>query len=425
MFSPLELNELFEDNHGHGLVLIPGLHEVDSSFLSHLIKPKFVVKNITDFDNIVVLGVHGWDLFPWISRMFYKEEEAFLSTKFCEYTKNSLIKFYSEHFPNKEYKITSIPLKGHGLIEERVSLYKRILHKYHKKVLSEADLIIIATHSQGVPVSFLLFDELCQDKIVNLQKQRIGMISMAGLHHGTLYNPYGMGFIGVMYQRATKELYLMRDHTSLIFLKYIESVKKLLAQGMIVACFANYSDSVVDLYSSMMEMFESPNILRALYVHKSIYQEFDKNSKLILEEDDTPQNPNEMFFVSLVLFCIKLRNLGFYQHPMLKFISELNEEVNLASHTMIHQERSVYDKGIEWILQQVPKNENPIIREIKDEPQRDYLVEIPELLIKAKSQFPKDFIHLRILYKYWNPTLPKQIALKKALKDIFALQSKL
>lgn len=348
VFYPWELRKLFKNNGDLGTLIVPGYHETHEhdemfSIFHNIVNPRVKVGEMKSYGNIVVIGVHGWDLFPWISRVFYKEEEAFLSAKFCDFTKNALIHFYREHFPDAEVKITSIALKGHGLIEERVHHYRKTILKNYKKILAEADLIIVAAHSQGVPVAFILFDELIQEKVIIPEKQKIGVISMSGLHHGTRFDPYGLGFIGVMYQRATKELYEMRNHDSRIFKKYIASCKLLLGLGVRIGCFAHYGDSVVDLYSAMMEMFESPSILRALFINQTIYQEIDKKSKLVVEEGEIPDDNTSIFFISLVIFCIKLRNLGYYEHPMFRFLSELNDETSVASHTIIHQEQSVYE----------------------------------------------------------------------------------
>lgn len=79
-------------------------------------------------------------------------------------------------------------------------------------------------------------------------------------------------------------------------------------------------------------------------------------------------------------------------------------------------------KGVEWIFQ---TSGIPVVTELKDEPNRDFLKEIPELLQKQQESFPTDFLHLRLMYTYWNPTSVKHIQLKKALKAVFALPAKL
>lgn len=420
MFSPIELEELFKEEKGN--IVIPNHfieHVSQPNLLSTIINPLIIIESFSEYKNIVILGIHGWDLFPLISKWIYKHEDAFLSHKFCQMTKETILEFYHEHFPEKQVEITVIPLIGHGIIEERVSNYKKLLVDKYVKILKEADLIICSTHSQGSPVTFILLSELIDEKIINFEK-RIGIISMAGLNHGTTYNPYRMGWLGKIYQNALKELYEMRDHGSKIYQKYLTSVKYLLSNGVRVACFGSISDSVIDLYSSMMDMVDSSNILRALFLNKNIYEEINKKSKMITNETEK----SDLFFISLVLFCIKLRNLGYYESHLIQMISEYVHDTNVESHTLIHTEKTVYKKGFEWIIQGSPSKEKAISRVVSHEP-KDYLKEIPDILEKQKVFFEDDFMELQSLYLQWHPTHFKQIQLKKALKSVFEIKSKL
>ena len=51
------------------------------------------------------------------------------------------------------------------------------------ELLEDADLIVVAAHSQGSIVSVLLLSQLIQ-RVVNTRKTRVVLLSLAGILHG-------------------------------------------------------------------------------------------------------------------------------------------------------------------------------------------------------------------------------------------------
>jgi hypothetical protein len=93
--------------------------------------------------------------------------------------------FHETHnFDIPDEAIISIPLQWEGKVLERVNkLYESITTDWEEAIAS-ADVILWATHSQGTPVSAILLKKLIEEKMIEVDRQPICMLAMAGISHG-------------------------------------------------------------------------------------------------------------------------------------------------------------------------------------------------------------------------------------------------
>jgi hypothetical protein len=183
-------------------------------------------------------------------------------------------------------------------------------------------------------------------------------------------------------------------------------------------------DQVVPLYSSIMTTLVHPNVLRHVYIDGSIYSEDD-------------------FLISLVLFSVKLRNFGLYDHDLLIHLSEVLAGSLYAlegGHSTIYEEVEVYMTAVRSIFETVPfgkyerRNvpvENPDIFsghfQATLNPNPFYL---PWALrgicsdrnILDHDELKQDLIRLCQLFEEWHPTTGRLKELKFRLDPIRTIQ---
>ncbi|KAJ2720171.1 hypothetical protein GGI07_004774 [Coemansia sp. Benny D115] len=89
------------------------------------------------------------------------------------------------------------------------------------QVLAEADTVFVVTHSQGTPVSAMLLERLIELGIVDTDRQRVGMLAMAGISHGPL--PYLKDNLVIRYieSEAARELFELMDPSSYQSQRYV------------------------------------------------------------------------------------------------------------------------------------------------------------------------------------------------------------
>jgi hypothetical protein len=82
--------------------------------------------------------------------------------------------------------VTLIPLEGEGKVMDRVQiLYDNLMDNSDWcDALSSADVIFVATHSQGTPVSNILLERLLREGHIHIRRQQVCLLAMAGISHG-------------------------------------------------------------------------------------------------------------------------------------------------------------------------------------------------------------------------------------------------
>lgn len=110
------------------------------------------------------------------------------SIKFCEQMAKGLKHYFqtAHNLTIPDSSITLVPLEGEGKVEDRVSkLYQNfVANSLWCDAVSSADIVFVATHSQGTPVSTLLLKRLLVEGRVHIRRQRVCMLALAGISHG-------------------------------------------------------------------------------------------------------------------------------------------------------------------------------------------------------------------------------------------------
>ena len=138
-------------------------------------KHVFLSKDQPKIKKAIAIGVHG--LFPasYIRTMIGQPTGT--SIKFANHCAEAIRRWADSH-GCEDCEIEKIALEGEGKIGERVENLWRLLLNWIEH-LRQADLIILACHSQGVPVTLMLLAKLIELGIIT--SARIGVCSMGKL----------------------------------------------------------------------------------------------------------------------------------------------------------------------------------------------------------------------------------------------------
>ena len=136
----------------------------------------------------LAIGVHGYFPTPLIRSVLGQPTGT--SIRFA----NSVASAIQRRCQEQGYscEVEKVALEGEGRIAERLDLLWKLLLNWIEKI-RKADLVMIACHSQGVPVAMMLVAKLISFGCVN--SARIGVCAMAGVNMGP-FNDYKSRWIG-------------------------------------------------------------------------------------------------------------------------------------------------------------------------------------------------------------------------------------
>ncbi|KAI1320174.1 hypothetical protein EDD11_001778 [Mortierella claussenii] len=352
---------------------------------------------------VVIIGVHGW--FPVKLIRTVIGEPTGTSRKFCDEMNSALLEYLKIHNVKlMEEDITLIPLEGEGKVMNRVDiLYENLVkNEEWKNALHEADLVMVATHSQGTPTSTMLIARLIDEGMLRVQEddpkmQRVGILAMAGISHGPF--PFLKGNLIVRWfeAEAAQELFEFMDSETGIAKKYRDALKTVLSSGVRFTLVASLEDQVVPLYSAVMTAVHHPSIVRAVYVDGATYQ------------DD--------FLTNLISFSLRLRNSGVDDHGVLVHLSEaVAGSIYGEGHSTIYEEREVYMLAIRSLLEPPESltsemaRSDPILHpfQAKQSLNPFYLPwgmrgVMDEIKALGNEALDKEMERLKTLYDEWNP----------------------
>ncbi|KAG0196318.1 hypothetical protein BGX28_010298 [Mortierella sp. GBA30] len=370
---------------------------------------------------VAIIGIHGW--YPRKALRTLIGEPTGTSQKFCQEMDLALKDYLHHHGKHLDPEdVTLIPLDGEGKVLDRVEmLYGSLVqNEIWKDALQEADLVLVATHSQGTPTSVLLMARLIDEGLVRVKEenvqahqdpkkkrmQRIGMLTMAGISHGPFPFLKGNFVVRVFEREAASELFEFMDSESRISQKYREGLRTVLSSGVRMTCVASLEDQVVPLYSAVMTSVHHPSIVRAVYV------------------DDGASYKND-FLINLIAFSLRLRNAGVDDHGILVHLSEvIAGSLYGEGHSTIYDERDVYLLSIRSLLEppasltpEMTRRE-PIMKPFRAK-QRLNPFYLPwgmrgvadEIVARGDQILLKELERLKRLYIEWNPV-------SKAMKEI-------
>ncbi|GJJ70942.1 hypothetical protein EMPS_03292 [Entomortierella parvispora] len=374
-------------------------------------KDNGVARGTQGIQKVVIIGIHGW--YPRKALRTVIGEPTGTSKKFCEEMDLALKEYLEKHGKSLDPKdVTLIPLEGEGKVLERVDLlYRQLVRNMEwRQAVQDADLVLVATHSQGTPTSVLVVAQLIKDGLLRVReddpnKQRIGMLTMAGISHGPF--PFLKGNLIVRWfeAEAAGELFEFMDSNSHIAQKYRDGLRIVLSSGVRLTCVASLEDQVVPLYSAVMTSIHHPSIVRAVYVDGASYQ-------------------ND-FLINLIAFSLRLRNAGVDDHGILVHLSEvIAGSLYGEGHSTIYEEREVYMLSIRSLLEPpssltpAKARSEPILHPFRAK-QRLNPFYLPwgmrgvadEILARGDQILIKELGRLQKLYSEWNPV-------SKGMKEI-------
>ncbi|TFK50658.1 hypothetical protein OE88DRAFT_1713075 [Heliocybe sulcata] len=384
---------------------------------------------------VVVIGIHGW--FPGAVMRTVLGEPTGTSSKFVNMMCQALEEFEERHHVKLE-TITRIPLEGEGTIGKRVErLYSNLTkNEEWMDAIHGADVIFVATHSQGSIVSTHVLDGLIRDghirtrrgvgvsqagvgvgagggvPAVGVMPQRVCCLALCGIHLGplrylsssSLLQPY----IQYFESAAAGELFEFQDTESQVSREYVKALRNVTNHGTKMVYVASMNDQVVPVYSGIFTSASHPLILRALYIDGDAYHSSD-------------------FMSNLLVLLIRVMNAGLSESGLVVHLSEATAgSLSGVGHSTAYEEVGTYRLAVDYLfltddgLEEHPELE---IRPFNASSElNDY--EIPwslrDLIADERVAyfFWREFAMLRDAFDEWHPRTSVLRDVKRKLQPI-------
>lgn len=367
---------------------------------------------------ISLLGFHGW--FPTKLIQTVIGDPRRTSSRVVDMLETAILE--SDPLPpflEGPASIYKFPLQGEGTIEERVGKHfeelQKIADNYSYEGMSsihhlkESDTIILGAHSQGAPVAIILLAKLLDAGIIDLSKQNVAILTVAGIFHGP-FPPLRTNLV-VKYVEAdaARQLFDLNNPDSKVSHLLSESLNKVLQSGVNITCVASWLDQVVPFYSACLLGFEHPNIWRSIHINEDHYR------------------PD--FLTKLVEIGLKIKNTlpGLGEPETHMILSQVSDYISgsiyqHATHSSAYRKIDAYKTALEW-MKSGPNTKNiPIqaVDHVRHRPLQSivnpyYLpwlfrgwLKNPELL--NNPLISQEIVELQKMYQNWKPE-------SKLLKD--------
>lgn len=279
-----------------------------------------VVRDPPRIKNALAIGVHGYFPTPLIRTVLGQPTGT--SIKFADMGAKSIKSYTTSR--GYSCSVKTAALEGEGKIAERIDLLWKLLLNWIDEI-RRADFIMIACHSQGVPVAIMLVAKLIQFGCVH--NARIGICAMAGVSLGPFLEYKSRWISG-----SAGELFEFSDPNSTVSTNYVAALQTILGFGCRLSFIGSIDDQLVSLESSIFSSITHPHIYRAVLI------------------DGRTHAPN--FLSHLVAFALKLRNLGVPDHGLIRELSGplAGSLYTGQGHSLIYEENSVYDLAVSFAL---------------------------------------------------------------------------
>ncbi|EXJ78869.1 hypothetical protein A1O1_09271 [Capronia coronata CBS 617.96] len=295
-----------------------------------------LTRNPPRIKNALAIGVHGYFPAPLIRTVLGQPTGT--SIKFADMAAKCIKKWTRNHGYDCEVK--SAALEGEGRIAERVELLWKLLLNWIDEI-RRSDFVMIACHSQGVPVAIMLVAKLLQFGCISAA--RVGICAMAGVNMGP-FQEYKSRWIS----GSAGELFEFSDPNSKVSKEYASALDVVLRSGLVKLTFVgSIDDQLVSMESSIYAPISHPHIYRAVFIDSRIH------------------TPN--FLAHLVGFSLKLRNVGVPDHGLIRELSSplAGSLYGGEGHSRIYEDDAVYDIAIAFALEtnafpDVPVSRRPI-----------------------------------------------------------------
>ncbi|KAF2161406.1 hypothetical protein M409DRAFT_69764 [Zasmidium cellare ATCC 36951] len=285
----------------------------------------FITKYPPKVKKAIAIGVHGF--FP--AQLFQRVlgQPTGTSIRFANYAAASIKQWCQDHQPDvKDVEVEKVALEGEGIIADRVNTLWKLLLNWLSH-LRQADFILVACHSQGVPVAIMLVAKLIQLGALS-PHVRIGVCAMAGINLGPFLEYKSRLFGG-----SALELFDFCDSKSKVSVAYAESLDICLRQGVRVTFCGSIDDQLVSLESSLHAPLTHPYVNRIVFIDGRLH--------------------TSNFLSHLIVFAVKLRNLCVSDHGLLREISApvAGSLVGGEGHSRVYDDPAVYQTAVEFALE--------------------------------------------------------------------------
>ncbi|KAI9734486.1 MAG: hypothetical protein M1818_006875 [Claussenomyces sp. TS43310] len=340
----------------------------------------------------LAIGVHG--LFPAPLLRTVIGQPTGTSIRFANHAADAITRWTDE----RGYvcgDIEKIALEGEGKIAERVDNLWKLLLNWIDHVRN-ADFIMLACHSQGVPVTLILVAKLIELGVVTTA--RIGVCAMVGKTAGVSLGPFA-DYKSRFFSGSAAELFELANAQSEIAKRYEESLRSALKYGVRVTYVGSIDDQLVSLESAVFSPVTHPYIYRAVFVDGRVHA------------------PD--FIVHLVGFALKLRNLGVSDHGLIRELSVplAGSLYSGGGHSSLYNETRIYDLATAFTLETSSVNDVPLLTQKYDVPLASNPFQLPwsmrglleeDIVKKELNQEAKDLLRQ---FERWKPAT-------KVLKDV-------
>ncbi|KAL8768926.1 MAG: hypothetical protein Q9209_004981 [Squamulea sp. 1 TL-2023] len=335
----------------------------------------------------ITIGVHGYFPAPFIRSVLGQPTGT--SIRFADGAADAISQWTKAQ--GYSCDIEKVALEGEGKILERLDVLWKLLLNWADNI-RRADFIMVACHSQGVPVAIMLIAKLIEFGCV--QGARIGVCAMAGVNLGPFVD-YKSRWIG----GSARELFEFAQSDSRVSKDYNAALTTILSAGVRVAYIGSIDDQLVSLDSSTFGTIDHPNIYRAVFVDGRVHA------------------PD--FLTHLVGFVLKLRNLGVSDHGLIRELSSplAGSLYSGEGHSRIYEDDAVYYLAVQNTLQVSTVTNTPLkkIREDAPNPQNPYILPFSLRGVleedHVRTELQKETMELLQQFDEWKPTA-------KVLKDV-------
>ncbi|KAK0124235.1 hypothetical protein ONS95_009210 [Cadophora gregata] len=310
------------------------------------VKHVFLTKEPPKIKKALAIGIHG--LFPAPLLRTVIGQPTGTSIRFANHASDAIRRWANEN-GCLDCEIEKVALEGEGKIAERVDNLWKLLLNWIDHV-RKADFVLVACHSQGVPVAVMLVAKLIEFGVVTTGK--IGICAMAGVSLGPFADYKSRLFSG-----SAGELFEFANPESAVSKRYEDSLKVAVKYGVRITYCGSIDDQLVSMESSIFSTVSHPYIFRAVFVDGRIHA------------------PD--FLSHLVGFALKLRNLGVSDHGLIRELSAplAGSLYTGEGHSRLYDDGNVYDLAVEYALEttsvgdvpldikkyEIPTNANPYV----------------------------------------------------------------
>lgn len=207
-------------------------------------KHVYVVKDPPKIRKAIAIGVHGYFPAPFIRSVLGQPTGT--SIKFSNMAAKAVRQWTENH--GYSCDVEKIALEGEGRIAERVDLLWKLLLNWIEDI-RKADFVMVACHSQGVPVATMLVAKLISFGC--LSTQRVGICAMAGVNLGPFADYKSRWISG-----SAGELFEFAHASSQVSQDYEAALESVLNFGVRVSYIGSIDDQLVSLEVSLPTLFK-------------------------------------------------------------------------------------------------------------------------------------------------------------------------